>query len=505
MHRERQYSQSIPLLERARAVRPGDYTVNLLLGIDFLRTAQPQHALPFFERARKIDSTQPEPLGYEAEAYAALAQFDRTAEILQGLAKGSGDGDATFALVRFYLRRFDELAEELRGTTAGLARAYRLDALALRERRDPKERAALLRVQALMPEYPGVASALGEELLRRSRFDEAAAEFSRALSHDPGDLDALAGSAVLAARDGNLAEAKRLLTLVGQQSPHRLTVAYREWPHAVPLARELMLKAADNSATELAVTAPPDSTSAASFRFGKALARLERWEEAVAPLERARRERALGLDAAYWLSLCYSRSAERRTAQLSANPVNRPWLAAVRGEMLLRLVHDGHAAAAEFGTAAALAPADPAMRTNLAEAQLLAGNTATARDSARKALELDPLRPAAMRVFAEAAMQERDYSAAIPVLEKLLASGKNDIAAQVLLGTAYARTRSADRAARLLRAALDLGYPDERGTVHYVLGTALRQLGREEEAAGLFQKAQALSDAFARSTARVSP
>jgi tetratricopeptide (TPR) repeat protein len=501
MHREQRYGQSIPVLERARAVRPGNYSVNLLLGIDYLRSGQPRRALAYLKKARKIDSSQPEPLGYEAESYAALGEFDRTAEILQGLAGRSGE--ATFALIRFYLRRFGELAEELRTTTAGLARACRLQAMVLHQRRDPKEREALLRVQALMPEYPAIASALGQELLLRSRFEEAAAEFSRALARDPEDLDALAGRGVLAARDGNLSEAKRLLALVGEQSLDRLKIVYREWPQAVPLPRELILKPSQSDETQLSRMAPRVSSPAASFHYGATLARLQRWEEAIPSLEKAARDKSLWLDAAYWLSLCYSRGAELRTGQLGAHPQNREWVSVVRGEVLLRLVHDGSAAAAEFRNAVSLAHSDPALQAGLAEAQLMAGDTAGARASASRALELDPHRITAMRTFAEAAIQERDYSAAIPVLEKLLTTHR-DIAAQVLLGTAYAKTGPADRSVHLLETALGHGYPDERGTVHYVLGTAMRQLGRDQEAARLFKKAQTLSEAFARSTGRVA-
>jgi tetratricopeptide (TPR) repeat protein len=503
LHRTQQYGQSIPLLERARALRRRDYSVNLLLGIDYLRSGQPRRALPFFETARKINSMQPEPLGYEAEAYTLVGEFDRTVELLQAVAERSGE--ATSTLVRFYLRRFGELVEELRSTTAGLARVYRLQAIALHERRDPKESEALLRVQALMPEYPGIESALGQELLLRSRFQDAAAEFSRALARDPGDVDALAGSAVIAARDGNLPEAKRLLKLVCERSPHRLKIAYHEWPRSVPLASELVLSVERDEAAELSRPPPAGRNAAALLEFGAKLAHLDRWEEAIAPLEQAWHDNALRLDAACWLALCYSRGAEHRTQQLGANRQDEQWLAVVRGEVLLRLVHDGPAASAEFRKAVALSPADPALRTGLAEAELLAGDTADARMSARKALEIDPQRTAAMRAFAEAAIQERDYTAAISELEKLLAAHNSDITAQVLLGTAYARTGAAARAVRLLQAALSRGYPDEKGTVHYMLGTALRQLGREQEAARLFQQAQTLSDAFAQSAARSSP
>jgi NitT/TauT family transport system permease protein len=61
-----------------------------------------------------------------------------------------------------------------------------------------------------------------------------------------------------------------------------------------------------------------------------------------------------------------------------------------KGEILLRLAWEGTAASEEYRKALAITPGDPAVWTGLAEAQLLSGTPEEARQSARKALELDP-------------------------------------------------------------------------------------------------------------------
>src|SRR6266545_5554686 len=53
LHRQQRYRRAIPLLEQARALRPADYFVNLLLGIDHLRLGDARRAVPRLESARK--------------------------------------------------------------------------------------------------------------------------------------------------------------------------------------------------------------------------------------------------------------------------------------------------------------------------------------------------------------------------------------------------------------------------------------------------------------------
>ena len=51
LHQKGQFSEALPLLYRAYELAPQDYFVNLLLGIDSLRTGQVKTAVPFLNYA----------------------------------------------------------------------------------------------------------------------------------------------------------------------------------------------------------------------------------------------------------------------------------------------------------------------------------------------------------------------------------------------------------------------------------------------------------------------
>ncbi len=521
LHRQQQYHRSIPLLEQARALKPRDYLVNLLLGMDYLRSRQASRALPFLEAARDTRSGDPTALGYLAEAYASMQQFSEAAEALQSAAYNpKASAQEHMALVEFYLRRFRAVMYELRLTPAGLAYAYRLQALRLHGRRHQEERELLLRVQALAPQFPGLESSLGMVDLMQGEFDQAAARFRLARSTNPDDPDVLVGDAILAVRFNDFERAESLLSEVAGRSRHRLLVAFREWPSSVPLPANLKRqvfevrppKEADpNSLTArelfqqqrwetlVETLGSKKTTTEESLWLGISMAQLDRCDPAIPPLERGRRETRQRLEANYWLSLCYARAAEEATEQLRKGGRDSSLAHVVKGEVLLLLAGDGPAATAEYRQAVAAYPRDPAVWSSLAAAQLVNGDTQAARNSARKALQLDPGRALALRTFAEASIQERDYARAIPPLRQVLDAQPDDVGAQVLLGTAYARTGQDKPAARFLQAALDQRYPDEKGTLHYLLGSVLRRLGHEKEAEQAFEQAQALSNAFARS------
>ena len=97
-------------------------------------------------------------------------------------------------------------------------------------------------------------------------------------------------------------------------------------------------------------------------------------------------------------------------------------------------------------------------------------------------------------------MQERDYEAAIPALNKVLQLEPRDVGAQFLLGTAYSQIGASEKALVLLQAVEDSDFPDEKGRLQYLLGTVLRKLGRLDEAQVAFQRSQELADAFARTS-----
>lgn len=519
LHQQRRFSEAIAPLERAHRLRPGDYFANLLLGIDYLRTGQAAKALSFLETAgqtRPMDATA---LGYLAEAHAASGRVDLAIGALQLAIQRDPSPQWRSALVRLYLARFRTISEELRLTRTGLARSYRLRAQAMRERKDPRERNILLRAYSLSRDLEGIESDLAHAEIRQQRFDLARQFLTLARERNPKDLDMIAAEAYMAAHTKDWEVVATRLRELGQRSRHRAQAALDEWPEALELPdhlRHALAAAASSTLAETATSADVQqlfasqsweavatsvSTDANSpeelFWLGVSLARLKRFGLAVAPLERARSESRFRGETDYWLALSYARLAEEETAALSQDESAGSILHAVRGEILLRLAGDGVAAAEEYKTAVASAPDDPALWAGLAAAESLAGDWDSARESALRALELDPNRTLALRTLAEVCMQERDYAAAIPALEKVLRIEPTDIGAQFLLGTACSQTGDHERALAFLKAAERQGFPDEKGRLQYLLGTVLRKLGRTREAQAAFQRSQELADTFA--------
>ena len=519
LHQQRRYTQAITQLERAHRLQPNDYFANLLLGIDYLRTAQASKALSFLETASRARPTDATALGYTAEAHAALGRVDLAIGALHAAKQRDPSPQWRSALIRLYLTRFRAISQELRLTKAGLASSYRLQAHAMRERKDPEESNILLRAYSLSPDLEGIESELAHAEIRRQRFDLARQFLQRARARNPEDLDMIAAEAYLAAHEGDWETAETRLLELGRRSRHRARAALTEWPIEVQLPDRLRhvvehgngatpdrsetsgdvlrLFASHNWEAVTARVSPDEASPDKLFRLGVAQARLKRFEKAVAPLERARTNARQQGEADYWLALSYAKLAEEETATLARDQSANSIVHAVRGEVLLRLAGNGVAAAEQYKKAVAFSSGDPALWAGLAAAEFLAGDWDSARASAVRALELDPNRALASRTFAEVCMQERDYVAAIPALEKVLELQPGDIHAQFLLGTAYSQTGEYQKALRFLRTAERRGFPDEKGRLQYLLGNVLRKLGRLEEARLAFQRSQELADSFA--------
>ena len=522
LHQQGRFAQAITPLERAHRLQPEDYFANLLLGIDYLRTGQAHKALSFLGRASRAKPTDATALGYSAEAHAASGRVDLAIGALHAAKRRDPSPRWRAALIRLYLARFRTISHELRLTKSGLARSYRLQAQAMRERNDPTESDTLLRAYSLFPDLEGIESELAHAEIRRQRFDLARRFLQRARARNPEDLDMIAGEAYLAAHEGDWEVAETRLRELARRSRHRARAALREWPDSTPLPDRLRhaVEEGDASTTAAAARAsdirelfatqnwdavasgvsPTADSPDELFRLGVAQARLKRFAKAVAPLELARSDSQYRGEADYWLALSYARLAEEETEALSRDQSASPILHAVRGEILLRLAGNGAAAAAEYRIAVGSTPGDPALWAGLAAAQNLAGDWDGARQSALKSLALDPNRALASRTFAEVCMQERDYAGAIPALKKVLGLEPTDIGAQFLLGTAYSQTGEHEQALQLLKAAERQGFPDEKGRLQYLLGTVLRKLNRPEEARAAFRRSQELADAFAKTS-----
>ncbi len=222
-----------------------------------------------------------------------------------------------------------------------------------------------------------------------------------------------------------------------------------------------------------------------------ALARTGDCPRAIPALERGLK--AGEATAGYWLQVCYGSEVSRAEERLSKTG-DQAAFHQLRGDLELRLRFDAAAAQKEYTEALRSRPDDPRLLASLAEADKALGDTEAARNAARAALARNPRLSSALQTLAAMAMNERDYAEALARLKELAVIQPKDAWTQVQLGLAYGQLGQPDEAVRLLGPQLAAGYPDNNGALHAQLASALRKLGREEEARQAGQEAARLAN-----------
>jgi predicted Zn-dependent protease len=128
LHQQARFTESIPVLARARSLRPRDYFANLLLGIDELRTGDVKAAIPHLQAAARIRLKEPIPKQYLGEAEARLGHFaEAAADYQDAVTRSHGGADALESWAEFALERFRSLGEGLRASDAGVKVIHELE------------------------------------------------------------------------------------------------------------------------------------------------------------------------------------------------------------------------------------------------------------------------------------------------------------------------------------------------------------------------------------------
>jgi tetratricopeptide (TPR) repeat protein len=533
LHQHADYQDALPILEQAWQLRPDDYSANLMLGIDMLRTGKNEAAIGFLKEAARLRPNEESIYTYRGEAEAGLGHnAEASRAYLQAIAIAPTSQSAIEAWVDYSLTRLTLIASQLHTSDKGLAAQYRINALSCSVA-DPGCRKFLLRAAALDPEAPGIWSEIAFADFAGGDLSESRKNLDLALRRDPEDLRAKEVEALLAATQRDWSAATAALNFIGTRSPGVLMQDLADWPanlqpvdravvtgpsvaflncarlkncSADELRLRLPIAAADSSSPDVlmrqerweavvSLPLPAADDGDGWFQRGAALAHLGDCAHAIPALENAREKDAHAVQRGFLLSSCYAAEGVEVLGQIERTGGDPALLQLLRGEILL-LHTDAAGAVAAYSAALTIHPKDPHILERLAEAQRQSGDLEASEKNALLALQLDPSRPSAMRTFAFAAVTQRKYDEALPYLKRLAAYKPNDLALQVKLGTVYAETGQQDEARKNLSAALDNGYPDEKGSLHYLLGTALRSMGRTEEAAQSFAKARRLSDNF---------
>jgi tetratricopeptide (TPR) repeat protein len=532
-HEQSAYDKALPLLHSAYRLQPRDYFVNLLLGIEMLRTGQAANAIAFLKTAAKGRPTEEFPLEYLGEAEASLGHYAAAAAAYiaaQRVAPGSAQSSVTLA--DFSLDRFAKIAVELRGSGKGLAVAYRLQALALAPAHFSRVE-LLARSADLDDDAHGIWSEIALAEFTANDVEAARQSVSRAIDKDGNDLRAWEVQTMIAANDKDAKYVVGRLNEIADRSPAALIQIFHDWPRELdipdpatatgPAAKFLAcLQRADCTPKGLsspvsahkklsgasperlygeqrweqvvARTSPSTPDHQRTLQRGVAFAHLNRCEDAISALERSLQS-AASTEAAFWLSVCYAREAANAAERVQQASGDDSDLHIIRGDVL-RLQGNPQGAIQEYQAALVQRGNDASLWARLAESQLGAGQLEAAKQSAQTALTFEAKSPPAKRIMAKIAMQGRDYAAALPYLRELVAHDPRELTTRVELGTACAQTGALEEALANLGPALQNGYPDEKGSLHYLLGTVLRRMGKSQEAERAFQNARERSEHF---------
>jgi tetratricopeptide (TPR) repeat protein len=529
-HQRSDYATALPLLLQAHTLQPHDYFANLLLGVERLRTGEAAKAVALLREAARAKPGEEFPHEYLGEVYATLGQYgDAESEYSRALHVQPGSTEAATLLIDFALERYRQLSEILRSSAPGLAEVYRLQAAT--HRPADAERIALLQhAIAVKSSQPGLWSELALAEVAAGDWDAAKTSVEKALQANSDDLRAHQAKAMFLANQAQWPAAVAEVRAIASRSKAAGKKTVDAWPEAIVPDASVKLSPSDRAAADclrnrvltcfigkdlngtvtgdeakffreqrwervVALHPPIANESAKWLRRGLAFIELENYGEAIPAIERGISASPRDAYAIARLSIGYAARASE-VAEVLQNSENRAAVHIVRGDLLLRLQANASAAEREYQQALPDHDSDPALWERIAEAQLAAGEMDPAKTSAATALRFDPHRVSPTRTLAKVAMEERAYDTALPYLHDLVARDPRDLASQVELATACAETGANEEALHYLAPLLEQGYPDEKGSLHYLLGRVLRKLKQPEQASVAFAQAQKLSEQF---------
>lgn len=509
-HNQGDYSHSIPILKQLIERDPLNYEANLLLGEDFFHSGNFHDALGSLEVAAKERPKDGTALTLLAEAALDLGDHATAADALQTAVTRSPDDEQV--LVRwadFCLDRSRVLGQQMRATKHGEATMLRVTA-ANRKDGDAVRESLLQQSATIDPEQRGIWGELGSAQLALGKSTEAAESLREAQRREPQETETLRLEALFAGLEQRWSDAEKRLSVIGLRSPADLKKALASWPQYLAPEPEVtgiiwtclrnpaqacMLPSAKPQKSEglnakdlystgrweqlVALPRVTAADNSESLWQGVAYARTNDCPRAIPSLERGLK--VDGRVAGFWLEVCYAGTGEKVLNHLRSIG-NELAIHELKGDLLLRLKNDGAAAQWEYAEALKSRPKDPHLLARLADAYERVGEVEKAKETARAAIALDAQESLALRTLALMAMSEREYSEAIVLLKQLIAIDPLDGWTHVQLGVAYLQTGHPEDALRYLGPELAAGYPDKKGALHAQLASALRKLGREDEA-----------------------
>jgi len=546
-----EYDLAIRYLTKGLRERPSLVGPTVIVGMDYLKLGSPDKAMPFLQRALKLDPSNREAHEAMTLYYLGRDDFQSAAEEFRQLAALNLDkAEAWFRLGHQYLDLSARLAFRGARLYKGSPWGHRFlgDLLFERGRWDDASQ-EYRKALAIDPKQAGLHRSLGEAYLRAGKLAEADTEFRREL-----ELDSRNERAWLSLASLHLVQGRAVPALESVDKAWEISPEFFQLQHEFPsteltqqlanasisqvldqpegAAKHFLLAGLYAAANENASSdrewksfqndlsqwqagssrsADQDpckahlysqcadllkisnqSNDSAQLLLGKTYLTLRQYEPAAAALAAVRGDASENVEASYWLEKTYQALGADAYARLEDSFPNswRTHQLRAEGNAIRR---DLDNAIKEYRLALELRPGEAELHEALGEFYLDNHSDGDAEGELEKAVSLDPSRTKALYLLGRLYMANRDSQKAVPYLKRALQLQPNLNEASGLLGTAYARMgQFADAVPNLEKAAP----ADHFGNVHYQLSLAYRKLGQIE----LAQKALARSQELRRSS-----
>jgi predicted Zn-dependent protease len=179
----------------------------------------------------------------------------------------------------------------------------------------------------------------------------------------------------------------------------------------------------------------------------------------------------------YWVVRSANVLATEALAQLESLPASVE-LHLIRAQMA-QTSSQHTAAVEELRTALEMQPGDPAIEGALAEALVAARNFTDALPLLERLTRERRDDPSLLFLYGSALLDSQQIERALPLLERVATMDPAMLPAQAALGRAYVQAGQFEKAVAPLQAAAET---DQDGSLHYQLARALQAAGRTEEA-----------------------
>jgi tetratricopeptide (TPR) repeat protein len=220
------YESASRYLARALHERPDLINLNVIVGMDYIKLGAPGKAAPYIEHALKLDPSN-------SDAHEAMGLYQITQENFQGAVEqyrkladlNSDKAEALFTIGHQYLDLAARLAYRGARLYPDSAWGHRFLGDTLLERALWDDAAQeYKKALAIDAKQPGLHASLGEAYLHAEKLEDAEAEFRHELQLDSRSERALLGLASIQLAKGQAREALSAVDTVWQGSPEFLKV-----------------------------------------------------------------------------------------------------------------------------------------------------------------------------------------------------------------------------------------------------------------------------------------